>query len=509
VRAAQPQSPERGGVRAQLVGHQQFRCKALLLEKLAHQPQRRPAVAAALNQHVEHLALVIDGSPEIHPLAGDPHHHLVQMPSVAWPRATPAQPSGNHRSELQHPTPHRFVGEFEPTLGEQILHVAVAQGEAKVEPNRVLDNRRRKAVAAIRERDHGERLSYPPLALTPVSVTWPAGWTTPLDEFLDDPKKTPDDFDPEDFLPGTLAAFRDANGRPHAIPWIADAQQAGCTRYDLVEKAGLKLPDSFDEMASMLKALKAQGGPTPFVTENHYGWQFPPYLLAYGGLIFRHAPDDLHPMLDTPEAIHAAEFFSNMLREYGPDGVLSYTYEQTAVALRDGTINYSTTNEAFLVRMAEPDSKVKNTCALSMMPRGPAGRFPNVASHGWGIPAAAKQKDASWEFITWAMSKKLLTRMFNEKGYSSTTRESIIKLPEFYKKLLINGFDEAKIYEDTLRLAGEGYTVYRTVPPYPPVDRELDIAIQTIVSQQMSAKDAMQQAQQNSLRALQRAGVKL
>ena len=336
-----------------------------------------------------------------------------------------------------------------------------------------------------------------------------AGWTTPLDEFLNDPKKTPDDFDPEDFLPGTLAAFRDANGRPHAIPWIADAQQAGCTRYDLVEKAGLKLPDSFDEMASMLKALKAQGGPTPFVTENHYGWQFPPYLLAYGGLIFRHAPDDLHPMLDTPEAIHAAEFFSNMLREHGPDGVLSYTYEQTAVALRDGTINYSTTNEAFLVRMAEPDSKVKNTCALSMMPRGPAGRFPNVASHGWGIPAAAKQKDASWEFITWAMSKKLLTRMFNEKGYSSTTRESIIKLPEFYKKLLINGFDEAKIYEDTLRLAGEGYTVYRTVPPYPPVDRELDIAIQTIVSQQMSAKDAMQQAQQNSLRALQRAGVKL
>src|SRR6516225_8831954 len=101
------------------------------------------------------------------PLAGDPHHHLVQMPAVAWPRATPAQPSGDHRPELQHPTPHRFVGEFEPTLGEQILHVAVAQGEAKVEPNRVLDNRRRKAVAAIRERDHGERLSYPPLALTP------------------------------------------------------------------------------------------------------------------------------------------------------------------------------------------------------------------------------------------------------------------------------------------------------------------------------------------------------
>src|SRR6516162_7772772 len=97
----------------------------------------------------------------------DLHHHLVQMPAVAWRRATPAQPSGDHGPELKHPTPHRFVGEVEPALGEQILHVAVAQGEAKVEPNRVLDNRRRKAVAAIREQGHGERLSYPPLALTP------------------------------------------------------------------------------------------------------------------------------------------------------------------------------------------------------------------------------------------------------------------------------------------------------------------------------------------------------
>jgi len=215
------------------------------------------------------------------------------------------------------------------------------------------------------------------------------------------------------------------------------------------------------------------------------------------------------PVLDTPEAIHAAEFFSDVLRNYGPDGVLSYSYDQVATALKDGTINYSTNNETFLVRMAEPDSKVAKTCALSMMPAGPAGRFPNVASHGWGIPVAARNKDASWAFITWAMSKDLLLRMFNEKGYSSVTRASMIAQPEFEKKLMINGFDGAKIYRDTLDLAGKGYTVYRTVAPYPPVDRELDNAIQTIVSQQMSAKEAMQRAQQNSLRALQRAGVKL
>ena len=67
-----------------------FRRETLLLEQLVHQPQRRPGIAARLNQHVENLALVVDGTPEIHPLAGDPHHHLVEVPAIARSWTAPA-----------------------------------------------------------------------------------------------------------------------------------------------------------------------------------------------------------------------------------------------------------------------------------------------------------------------------------------------------------------------------------------------------------------------------------
>jgi hypothetical protein len=77
----------------------------------------------------------------------------------------------HRRSELQHPAADRFIGNIEPTLGKEIFHVAVAQGEAKMEPDRVLDNRRRKAVAAIGEQGHAQMLSYPPFLRSPVSVT--------------------------------------------------------------------------------------------------------------------------------------------------------------------------------------------------------------------------------------------------------------------------------------------------------------------------------------------------
>ena len=42
-----------------------------------------------LDQHVEDLAFVVDGTPEVHPLAGDPDNHLVQVPSIARPGTAP------------------------------------------------------------------------------------------------------------------------------------------------------------------------------------------------------------------------------------------------------------------------------------------------------------------------------------------------------------------------------------------------------------------------------------
>ena len=38
---------------------------------------------------------------------------------------------GEQRAELQHPSPDGLVGEVQPALGEQILDIAVAQGEAE------------------------------------------------------------------------------------------------------------------------------------------------------------------------------------------------------------------------------------------------------------------------------------------------------------------------------------------------------------------------------------------
>ena len=55
--------------------------------------------------------------------------------------------SGEQRPEFQDPSPHRFIGDIQIALGEQIFDVAIAEGEADIEPNRVSDDRRRELVA--------------------------------------------------------------------------------------------------------------------------------------------------------------------------------------------------------------------------------------------------------------------------------------------------------------------------------------------------------------------------
>lgn len=63
--------PLRRAVGAQLVGDHDPRSPALPLQQLAEQPLGRLPVSPALDQNVEHDAVLIHGAPEIMRLAGD------------------------------------------------------------------------------------------------------------------------------------------------------------------------------------------------------------------------------------------------------------------------------------------------------------------------------------------------------------------------------------------------------------------------------------------------------
>ena len=336
-----------------------------------------------------------------------------------------------------------------------------------------------------------------------------AGWFTPIDDYLKDPNKTPVDFDFADFNSGAVAPLKDRKGVNYGVPWLTDVLMAGSSRFDLFKQAGLGMPDTFDEMEKSMAILNKKDGIPSFLTDNHWGWTFIPYLHSLGGNVFRNPPDDLMPTLDSPEAVAAAEFFSKIVSTYGPEGAIGYNYDQAVAALVAGKANYSTNNHVFLALMGAKDSKVTSTCNFSLIPKGPKGRFPGIATHGWGIPIGSKNKDAAWAFITWAMSKKILLRMAQERQLGSITRKSVIEAPEYKKQMVVNGVDTGQLFLDTLKFAEQGHMKYRTVHIYPQVNTQITQAISRIASGQMGAKESMAQAQANSIADLKRSGIRL
>ena len=72
----------RHAVAAELVGDEDPRYVLQTLQQPLEEALRRPGIAAALHQDVEHDPVLIDGTPEIVQLAPDPNEDLIQVPGL-------------------------------------------------------------------------------------------------------------------------------------------------------------------------------------------------------------------------------------------------------------------------------------------------------------------------------------------------------------------------------------------------------------------------------------------
>ena len=338
-----------------------------------------------------------------------------------------------------------------------------------------------------------------------------AGWFTNLEPFIKDPNLTEPDWEPGDFVSGAQSCLVDAKGNRYGFAWEAGAMIMAASRGDLIEKAGLKLPETFDDLTKVCEATNNKENVKAFVNDNLHHWHLVPYIMGFGAKIFKDPPENLTPTLDTPEVAQGAEYYANLLRKYSPDGVLSYTMDQAHTAMLQGRANIQTQSISWHVPLAKSEkSQVRETVRFGFMPAGPAGAFPCINSHGFGIPLGAKNKEAAWEFIKWALSKKMVRRLALEKGYSSVCRRSVISSPEFRKNITHKGQDIASLYLRVLELGGKtGYMKYRTVPVFPQVGDKINKALERIVTKQQSAADAMKQAQAEAIADLKKAGVKM
>jgi hypothetical protein len=139
----------RGGVALELIGHDDPRDVLTPFQELAEELLRGRLVAAALHQDIQRMAVLIDRPPEIVALVMDGEKDLIEMPFVTGLRTPMAELIGILLAEFATPFPNRFVRDDDATGEQQLFDVPVAEAEAEVQPDAMVDDLHREAVVLI------------------------------------------------------------------------------------------------------------------------------------------------------------------------------------------------------------------------------------------------------------------------------------------------------------------------------------------------------------------------
>ena len=201
-----------------------------------------------------------------------------------------------------------------------------------------------------------------------------------------------------------------------AIAFMANAQHL-YYRSDLLEKAGLEPPTSYEEMLSNARALKEQGLlETPLAANLKPGWdlaqEFVNMYTGLGGEFF--APGSAEAAIVNEEGVAALEMMRALSEEMNPDYV---TYDSNAVkpvweSSEVAMMNHWGSRTSGFLDEAEQDPVIAQNTKFAAAPTVGGGTVPATTLFWDGFAIAKNVSDedaeASFRAMVHAISPELL-----------------------------------------------------------------------------------------------------
>lgn len=229
--------------------------------------------------------------------------------------------------------------------------------------------------------------------------------------------KTPG-YDFDDFTASSRSSVI-VNGVTTAIPLVTEAEIL-YYRKDLLEQAGIAVPDTLEELVEAVKKLTdkknefygfvARGQRSPLIT------QFSSFLYSHGGDWFNQ--ETRKATVNTPEALAAMDMYGTLLREYGPGGVLNMSWPQACAIFAQGKVAFYTDASSLYPNMLDPTkSTVADKTGVAVFPKGPSGRnMYNITAWAMAMTSNSKNKEDAWKFIEYVTNKQAITFIQGEKA---------------------------------------------------------------------------------------------
>ena len=260
------------------------------------------------------------------------------------------------------------------------------------------------------------------------------GWLAPLDSYV----KADKSFDQDDMFPNLMASLT-TDGKIYAEPFYGEGSFL-MYRKDLFKKDGLTMPrnPTWAQVASLAARVDGTDGVNGICLRGLPGWgqNLAPVntvVNTFGGAWY-----DMkwNARLTSPAFTEAVRFYVDLVRKYGqPDAYRSGVSEtlDTFVAGKCAMM-YDATS---LASSVEADgSAVKGKVGYVAAPHDKTEKTGWLWTWAWGVQNASKKKDAAWEFISWASSKKYQALVGTEVGWIAApagSRKSLYADPDYQK----------------------------------------------------------------------------
>ncbi|MBN8294498.1 sugar ABC transporter substrate-binding protein [Rhodobacter sp. NTK016B] len=328
-----------------------------------------------------------------------------------------------------------------------------------------------------------------------------------------------DDYNVDDLLPAVRGGLT-VDGTLYASPFYGESSMV-MYRTDLMEAAGLEMPDepSWEFIREAAAAMTDRENEIYGIClRGKAGWgENMAFLTAMGNSFGARWFDmDWRPQFDSEAWHNTLTFYIDMMNEYGPPGASNNGFNENLALFQTGKCGMwidATVAASFVTN--PDDSEVADSVGFALAPDNGLGRRGNwLWAWNLAIPASSDAPEAARAFIAWATGPGYTELVASEEGWANVppgTRTSLYENQEY--------LDAAPFAEMTLRSMQAAdptnpavdpvpYTgvQFVAIPEFAGLGTEVGQVFSAALAGQMSADEALEQAQELATEEMEAAG---
>ena len=246
-------------------------------------------------------------------------------------------------------------------------------------------------------------------------------------------------YDVDDLLP----AIRDGltvDGKLYAAPFYGESSMV-MYRTDLMEKAGLTMPDAptWDFIKEAAAAMTDKANEVYGVClRGKAGWgENMAFLTAMSNSFgARWFDENWQPQFDQPEWKQTLQFYVDLMTDAGPPGASSNGFNENLALFQSGKCAMwidATVAASFVTNPAE--STVADKVGFALAPDNGLGKRSNwLWAWSLAIPAGTQKAESAQKFIAWATGKGYTELVASKEGWANVppgTRKSLYANAEY------------------------------------------------------------------------------